>query len=257
MASHPSRDELRSELRRQRLPQAYIARLLAELDDHYEDLLEERSTSMGAARKLQTESAQSEDLQRRLGEPAQLALFAAEQYHARSFWGRHPWVTYLLGPLPLLVGMWVLYLSALLIPLYCIGTIGERVGWWRQSDWEVASANGLLTQAIVLTCFTWGLLVLPPLGAALALCRVFRRNALDWRWPVVGCALLATLVAAIHVSWTLKTGTGPTDYGSVMFGIVHPLTPRRIFLFSWKFALAMGIGLLLVKRAQGQLEIEA
>ena len=38
MASHPSRDELRSELRRQQLPQAYIARLLAELDDHYEDL---------------------------------------------------------------------------------------------------------------------------------------------------------------------------------------------------------------------------
>ena len=53
MASHPSRDELRSELRRQRLPRAYITRLLAELDDHYEDLLEERSTSMGAARKLQ------------------------------------------------------------------------------------------------------------------------------------------------------------------------------------------------------------
>src|SRR6476660_546432 len=103
MASHPSRDELRSELRRQRLPQAYVERLLAELDDHYEDLLEERSTSMGAARKLQPEPGQSDDLQQRLGEPAQLALFAGEQYHARSFWGRHPWVTYLLGPLPLLV----------------------------------------------------------------------------------------------------------------------------------------------------------
>ena len=100
MASHPSRDELRGELRRQRLPQAYIERLLAELDDHYEDLLEERSTSMGAARKLQPESISQENVHTRLGEPAQLALFAAEQYHARSFWGRHPWVTYLLGPLP-------------------------------------------------------------------------------------------------------------------------------------------------------------
>ena len=100
MASHPSRDELRSELRRQKLPQAYIERLLAELDDHYEDLLEERSTSMGAARKLQLEQ---DDLSVRLGEPAQLALFAAEKYHARSFWGRHPVVTFLIGPLPLLV----------------------------------------------------------------------------------------------------------------------------------------------------------
>src|SRR4051812_18136139 len=136
MASHPSRDELRSELRRQKLPQAYIDRLLAELDDHYEDLLEERNTSMGAARKLQLEQ---DELQQRLGEPAQLALFAADQYHARSFWGRHPLVTYLLGPLPLLIGMWVLYLSALLIPTYCIGTLGERIGWWRQSEWEVTS----------------------------------------------------------------------------------------------------------------------
>src|SRR6266850_859778 len=105
MASHPSRDELRSELRRQRLPRAYITRLLAELDDHYEDLLEERSTSMGAARKLQLEQ---DDLRQRLGEPAQLALFAAEKYHARSFWGRHPLVTYLLGPLPLLIAMWIM-----------------------------------------------------------------------------------------------------------------------------------------------------
>src|ERR1700755_1996694 len=106
MASHPSRDErrqeLRRELRRQKLPHAYIERLLAELDDHYEDLLEERSTSMGAARKLQTEADQSDDLQQRLGGPAQLALFAGEQFHARSFWGRHPLVTYVLGPLPLL-----------------------------------------------------------------------------------------------------------------------------------------------------------
>src|SRR5882757_2285663 len=131
MASHPSRDELRSELRRQRLPQAYIARLLAELDDHYEDLLEDRSTSMGAARKLQVPQNGQDDLQQRLGEPAQLALFAAEQYHARSFWGRHPRITFLVAPLPLMIVMWMLYLSAIWIPIYCIGTF---IGWWTASE---------------------------------------------------------------------------------------------------------------------------
>ena len=207
---------------------------------------------MGAARKLQLESGQSDDLQQRLGEPAQLALFAGEQYHARSFWGRHPWVTYLLGPLPLLVAMWVLYLAAIWIPTYCIGTFCERMGWVTAPESET-SANGLLTQAIVLACFTWGLVVLPPLGAALSLCRVYRRNALDWRWPVVGCAVLAILVAAIHVSWRLKTGTGAKEHGMVMFGIVpYTYTPQAFSLISVKFALAMGIGLLLVKRAQRQ-----
>src|SRR5262249_53124449 len=107
MANHPSRDELRSELLRQKLPRAYIERLLSELDDHYQDLLEERSTSMGAARKLKAEQSTQDDLQQRLGEPAQLALFAGEQYHARSFWGRHPIVTFVLGPLPLLVMCWI------------------------------------------------------------------------------------------------------------------------------------------------------
>jgi hypothetical protein len=148
--------------------------------------------------------------------------------------------------------MWMLYLASVMIPIYCIGTFVERMGWWTQSKFAAASANYLVTQAIVLTCFTWGLVVFPPLGAAIALCRVYRRNALDWRSPVVGCAVLAMLVAAIHVSWALMTGTGPTENGLLMFGIVHPFTPRRLFLFSWKFALAMGIGLLLLKRAQQQ-----
>ena len=111
MANPPSRDAL-GELEQRGLPPAYIERLLGELDDHYNDLLEERSSSMGAARKLDFEA---DDLQKRLGEPTQLAIFAAEQYRARSFWGRHPTVTFLLGPLPLLLISWIItgFLSGL------------------------------------------------------------------------------------------------------------------------------------------------
>jgi hypothetical protein len=256
MASHPSRDQLEREFRRQRLPSAYIERLLAELGDHYEDLLEERSTSMGAARKLQTEQSTQDDLQQRLGEPAKLALFAGEQYHARSFWGRHPWVTYVLGPLPLLVVMWVLYLAAIWIPTYCIGSFGEHMGWWTESGADSASTNYLLAQAVVLACFTWGLAVLPPFGAALALCRVYRRNTLDRQWPIVGCTLLAIVAAALHISWRLHTGDGPNERGMIMFGIMHPITLRVLGLLTAKFTVAMGIGLLLVKRAQQRMEVD-
>src|SRR3954447_13496747 len=135
MASHPSRDEwqqeLRRELRSQRLPAAYIARLLSELDDHYEDLFEERSSSMGAARKLQV---QQDDSEQRLGDPTRLAVFAAEQYHTRSFWGRHPVVTFVFGPLPLLVLGWVIcvlaYFLVVVVPAIAIGYAGEHwFGW--------------------------------------------------------------------------------------------------------------------------------
>jgi len=44
------------------------------------------------------------------------------------FGGRHPRITYLLGPVPLLVAMWLLYLASALIPMYCIGTFIERMG---------------------------------------------------------------------------------------------------------------------------------
>jgi hypothetical protein len=257
MASHPSRDELRSELRRQRLPQAYITRLLAELDDHYEDLLEEGSTSMGAARKLHAESRTQDDLQARLGEPTQLALFASEQYHARSFWGRYPWVTYLLGPIPLLVVMWTVYLASIWIPVYCVGSFGEHMGWWTEDGGDVASADYLVTQAIVVTCFFWGLMVLPPLGVALTLCRVYRRNALDRWWPIVGCTILAVVVAALHISWRLHTGNGPHERGMIMLGVIPPQTLFVVGLFAAKFALALGIGLLLVKRAQQRAEIDS
>src|SRR6478609_10145356 len=105
MANPPSRDALRTELERRGLPPAYIERLLGELGDHFTDLLEERSSSMGAARKLDFET---NDLQSQLGEPTQLAIFAAEQYRARSFWGRHPFVTFVLGPLPFLLVSWII-----------------------------------------------------------------------------------------------------------------------------------------------------
>ena len=172
MPNHPSHDErqqeLRRELRRRGLPPAYVERFISELDDHYANLVEQRRISMGAARKLQSIEDDQSELQQRIGEPTKLALFAAEQYRARSFWGMHAWVAYLVGPLPLYIAMWMLYLVSVWLPTYCIGTLGERMGWWTQSGMALAAANYLVTQAVVLTCFTWGLLVLPPIGAALS-----------------------------------------------------------------------------------------
>src|SRR3954471_8394018 len=140
------REELERELRRQRLPAAYIARLLSELDDHYEDLVEERSTSMGAARKLQTGQ---EHWDERLGNPTQLALFAAEQYRARSFWGRHPVVTFVLGPLPMLVVSWII--TAETIVGFGMGLNYVCEHWFGVEQDKVVYADHLWLQAGVMT----------------------------------------------------------------------------------------------------------
>jgi hypothetical protein len=262
MASHPSHDErqlglrqqeLRRELRRQRLPESYIARLLSELDDHFEDLLEERSTSMGAARKLQTEIESHDDVEERLGQPTQLALFAAQQYHARSFWGRHPLLTYLLAPLPLLVACWIFFGLAFWavgsVISYTLSVIGERFFGWTEQTFA-NPGEYIWIQAMMIAFMCWYVIVVPPLTAGWLLCRTYRRNALDWRWPILACTLLAVVSGMFTTKYTIATEPGN---GLFMIGFDFGTSTAWLLRFLPKFALAMGIGLLMVKRAQQQM----
>jgi hypothetical protein len=243
-------NKLRTELVRRGLPRAYIERLLSELDDHFTDLVEERNSPMGAARKLQFES---DDPQQRLGEPKQLAVFAADQYHSRTFWGRHPILTFLIGPLPLLATMWCAYL----VLIWLVFALPAAIGHWL-TGWSVAVENYPYLQAIGLTLFTWGLFVVPPLASALLFCRAYRRNALRIRWPVIGCVLLALIVAHLQYSWRIKTGSSPTELGTFMVGFIWGTNFLwYLVAFLPRFATALGIGLLLIKRAQQQLERES
>jgi hypothetical protein len=255
MENRLSHEALRSELSRRGLPPAYIERLVAELDDHFTDLLEERSTSMGAARKLQIEQKDLEqhDLEQRLGEPAQLAIFAAEQYHARSFWGRHPLVTYLLGPLPLLVACFFAYGLAFWAVTSVVSFIGTYLLGWTEATFA-NPANFIGLQAVLLAFLCWYVTVFPPLTAAWLLCRTYRRNALDWRWPVAGCTLLAIVCGMFQTSYNIAT---EPNTGQFMLGLDVGTSSAWLLRFLPKFAIALAIGLLLIHRARQQLALEA
>jgi hypothetical protein len=255
MENRLSHDELRSELARRGLPRAYIERLVAELDDHLTDLLEERSTSMGAARKLQFErdEVEQEDLEKRLGEPAQLAIFAAEQYHARTFWGRHPLVTYLLGPLPLLVTCFLAYGLAFWAATWVISLFGTHALGWNEATFA-NPADFIWLQAVLLALMCWYVTVFPPLTAAWLLCRTYRRNALDWRWPLIGCTLLALVCGIFITKYNISTEPGK---GQFMLGFDIGQSSAWLARFLPKFAIALAIGLLLIQRARQQLELEA
>ena len=249
MGNGQSHDELRGELRRRGLPPAYVDRLIAELDDHSTDLLDERSANMGAARKLQNEQM---DLDKRLGEPAQLALFAAEQYHARSFWGRHPIVTFVFGPLPLFMLGWVVcvlaYCAVVALPTIAIQSAGEH--WFGWSLEEYHEYDFPYAQSVAVSLAVWYVTVFPSLIAALLLCRTYRRNALDWRWPVAGCALLAIVAGIFSASGRISTGPTEAERGLFIIGLNVDASPSWLLLtFLPKFVIALGIGLLLIKRA--------
>jgi hypothetical protein len=248
MANPPSRDALRAELERRGLPPAYIERLLGELDDHYNDLLEERSSSMGAARKLDFEA---DDLQKRLGEPTQLAIFAAEQYRARSFWGRHPIVTFVLGPLPLLLISWIITGFIVTLTAEGITYIGEH--WFGIEQDKIVYADHLWAQAGVMSFCIWIIVAFPPVLVAAAMCRTARRNAVTWRWPIFSCTLLSLVTGFLSVGYYLALA--PND-GRLMIGVNFDFSLEWLVLtYLPKFAAAFGIGLLLVKRSQQKLKL--
>lgn len=251
-AAAPSLGSLRNELARRGLPRAYIERFLSELDDHFVDLLEERSSPMGAARKLQFDTSVTNDPQQRLGEPAQLAVFAAEQYHARSFWGRHPVVTFVLAPLPMLLACLIGLALALQLVGRALSVASERL--FGLSENALASHEHLFLSAVVIAFVSWYIVVGAPLFTAWLLCRTYRRNAVDRRWPIIACTLLAVVVALSTVSYRLATEPNQSTF---MVGLHAADSLRWFFLtFLPKFALALAIGLLLVKRAERQLELD-
>ena len=72
-----------------------------------------------------------------------------------------------------------------------------------------------------------------------------------WRWPIVACGLVAALAATIAVGY--RIGLAQNE-GFMNIGINYEYTAKwALMTYLPKFAVAMGIGLLLVKRAQQQI----
>lgn len=75
MLNPPWLEEIRAKLTSQGLPQPYIERLVRELHDHYNDIMEE---------KMNMESDKNSAADERMGQPAHIAEVAAGEYRMNS-----------------------------------------------------------------------------------------------------------------------------------------------------------------------------
>jgi hypothetical protein len=257
MGARQQRKKLEQELQRQRLPRAYVERLLAELDDHVVDLQDERQTDMKTAGKPETEAANKQlasvlNIDGLLGDPAQLAAFAEQQYRRRSFLGRHPIITFLIAPLPLV-------LAGIVAIAACFAVIDMVVGYlFPKFDPHDYTVTYIMTGALVF----WLLVVVPPLTAAVFLCRIARRNAVNCRWTIAACVLVSLYCGLLFVSSSVVTMEDSHAKVSMGVGLMllPPWTGIPWELLMWhflpQFSLAMSIGLLLIKRAQRLRQID-
>jgi hypothetical protein len=264
MESQQAREQLIAELKRQGLPPAYIQRLVEELDDHLTDLQDERTRAMNTSddktataanadynaatvgRAGEPETADILNLQHRLGDPAQLAAFAAKQYRNRSFLGRHPILTFLIAPLPLVIVGLIMVCATIYLLSHAFGYLFPKFD----------PDDSTVTYAFIGALLFWLVLVVPPLTTAAFLCRLARRNARNWRWAIVACALIALFCADTFVA----SGVPFIENGRIQAGLcvglmlLPPFTGSSwsFFLLHFvpQFSLAFSIGLLLIKRAQ-------
>jgi hypothetical protein len=178
-----SLEHLTAQLERRGLPRTYIARLVDELDDHICDLIDERNQAMSM------DARRSCDLPDRLGTANHLADAAAAEYRRRTFGGRHPILTFLVAPVPVLLVLWIGCLTAALlfarsVP-YVLGD-AYRFEGRIAAEWPPA-----------LFAIAWGLMyavrVAPPLVAVTLFCWLARRSHVSWRWTLGAVLLVATL----------------------------------------------------------------
>jgi hypothetical protein len=131
-----------------------------------------------------------------------------------------------------------------------VGTYG--LGWTEATFANPADLIWL--QAVLLSLLCWYLIVFPPLTVAWLLCRTCRRNALAWRWSVVGCTLLAIVCGMFHISYRIATEPGT---GMLMYGLDIGTSSAWLVRFLPKFAVALAIGLLVIQRSRQQFALEA
>src|SRR5262249_30729974 len=84
-----------------RLPSAYIQRMVEELTDHAADL---------SLEDLSMEAQQN--IEGRLGTPEQIAAAAKAEFNCRTFAGRHPLFTFVVGPL---LTTFIIYVATVLL----------------------------------------------------------------------------------------------------------------------------------------------
>jgi hypothetical protein len=230
----PPLERLRWHLRRQGLPRGYVNRYVAELSDHWQDLLNEEQT-------MSTEARPSRIFHRRLGPPRKLAEQAAQQYQRRTFAGRYPVLAFVVAPLPLLALTWIGYLLAALGIVYAIGGClslagvtmpGDAADWPRIAVWAAMLGHS-------------GLIVVPPVLATWLICRWGRRAGRGWGWGLAACLLVALGSAALATHLVLPAAPGTGQFG-IGIGLNKIPQPAQVM----RFALPLLFAAMLVLRSR-------
>lgn len=171
-------DRLEDELARRGVPARFRRRLLAELRDHADDLTDGEGRTMT-----------DDQIEARLGRPAELAAHAAEEYRRARWASRHPLIVFGLLPLPVTV----LVFAAMVLALW-LAALGLGLAVGGDVDRLPRPAAAVLAYGVA-----WGVRFVPFALAAVLYTRVYLRGSVSRWWFAVAVAQVL-LVAGSFLS---------------------------------------------------------
>lgn len=198
---------------RRGLPADYAERTAAELADHRVDLVNElRAAGMSDAQAV-AEAAQ------RLGDSRTLVKKTVREYQRRHLCGRWPLLTFLIGPIPTCISIWIL--TALLF-----ATLGYLIGDYSEATDRIETTAQFAIAYALKIWLTFG----TPLLVVVGFCWLSARASLGRAWPCLasgGLALFVGFAECVIYHGTAQHPSGrmlmnyplwfPPEYGRLQF----------------------------------------
>ena len=184
---------------------------------------------------------------RPLGLPSEIAESAATQYRQRSFSGRHPIVAFVGMPIVLLPLLWTGFFLGTYAVLLVIDSLGV--------DLVDLKAPWPMWGRILMVAILYGMIQVPIALAAIFVCRLANKAALDWKWPMLGCLLLAMVSIQLcpvvdrnstNGLWAAYFVLPYMDLPLGYYGLTH-LSGKAIGAQIFQFALPLAIALWAVR----------
>lgn len=219
MARQQWLEQLAQKLAEHDVPARCQQRLLEELRDHWSDITDEENRM----------STELETTARRMGNPTLIAGVAAATYRRPGFLGRHPLLTFILGPLPVVILTAVLFALAIVAAAWVTGIAAELDN--REPGTQISPAALTL-----LATFQHGIRFVPFVVAALFFAWLGMRTGVRGRWCLAACTLIGLVAGAFVVTLAVPTDGGP---GSLSIGFGIPFSVLQIVQMS--LPLAIGI----------------
>jgi hypothetical protein len=180
------------QLTRRGLPLDYAERAGTELVDHYRDLVsEQRAAGLD-------EAAAAAQATRRLGDPRTLVQKTVREYQRRHWCGRWPLLTFIFGPLVLVLATWI----GTLLVLAAVGYALEAAHVKPPGDDGILSGG----EQVFMACFVGWFMFVVPAAVLLFLSRRAARAGLGWQWVVLAAVILAVNVGSVQCGFSGSLG---------------------------------------------------